>query len=200
MSQAESRAADRPRVWRPGGWLLGARWCFSPNFGPRPASTVVSLVVLHNISLPPGQFSGRWVEAFFQNRLPATVDPYFAQISNLQVSAHFYIRRDGELVQAVGADGRAWHAGQSVWQGRANCNDYSLGIELAGCDELPFTAAQYQTLWHLLAALRERYPLTAVAGHEHVAPGRKSDPGPHFDWAALQRRHPDLSLPGEVVA
>lgn len=186
--------------WRADGWLLGARWCLSPNFGPRPASTVVDLVVLHNISLPPGQFSGRWVEAFFQNRLPATVDPYFAQISALQVSAHFYIRRDGELVQCVATDRRAWHAGQSQWQGRDNCNDYSLGIELAGSDDQPFSVAQYASLWALLAALRERYPLTAIAGHEHVAPGRKSDPGPYFDWAALRTRHPDLRLPPEVAA
>ena len=186
--------------WRPGGWLQGARWCFSPNFGPRPPSTVVDLVVVHNISLPPGRFAGRWVEAFFQNRLDVTVDPYFEQISGLQVSAHFYIRRDGELVQFVSTDDRAWHAGQSLWQGRSNCNDYSLGIELAGADDQPFAAAQYATLWRLLAALRARYPLTAIAGHEHVAPGRKTDPGPCFDWAGVRARHPDLLLPPEVGA
>lgn len=186
-------------VWRAAGWLQGARWCFSPNFGPRPASTVVDLLVVHNISLPPGNYSGAWVEAFFQNRLPSTVHPYFAEISALQVSAHFYIRRDGELVQLVSTDARAWHAGRSTWQGRDNCNDFSLGVELAGSDGVAFTPAQYQTLWLLIAALRERYPLQAVAGHEHIAPGRKTDPGTGFAWAAVAERYPELRLPPEVL-
>lgn len=187
-------------AWSGDGWLDAARRLDSPNAGERPADAVVSLVVLHNISLPPGEFAGDWVEEFFLNRLDPTVHPYFAEISGMQVSAHFYLRRDGRLVQFVACDRRAWHAGQSGWAGRDNCNDWSVGIELEGADDQPFTAAQYAALWPLLDALRGRYPIAAIAGHCHVAPGRKTDPGPHFDWPALRARYPDLELPAEVAA
>ena len=186
--------------WTADGWLHGAEWLPSPNFGPRPAGAAVTLAVIHNISLPPGSFAGRHVEDFFLNRLDAAVDPYFSTISGLQVSAHFYIRRDGRLIQFVSADDRAWHAGESNWCGRENCNDWSVGIELEGSDDLPFELAQYATLWQLLAALRRRYPLTGLAGHSDIAPGRKTDPGPGFDWAAVAARFPDLALPPQVAA
>lgn len=185
--------------WTDDGWLTGTGGKLtrlaSPNFGPRPEAVPVSLVVIHNISLPPGKFSGHFVEDFFLNQLEAAVDPYFATILGVQVSAHFYIRRDGRIVQCVSADDRAWHAGQSNWCGRDNCNDWSVGIELEGCDDLPFEAAQYASLWEVLAALQARYPLTAIAGHSDIAPGRKTDPGACFDWAAVAARFPDLAVP-----
>jgi len=152
-------------------------------------------VVIHNISLPPDQFGGDWVERFFLNGLDPDAHPYFATIATIRVSAHFYVRRNGTVVQFVGCDRRAWHAGQSSWCGRGNCNDFSVGIELEGCDSRPFESAQYAALWDLLDALRARYPIAAVAGHSHVAPGRKTDPGPFFDWAAVRGRYPDLALP-----
>ena len=151
-----------------------------------------------NISLPPDEFGGDWVEDFFLNRLDPTVNPYFSTIVDMQVSAHFYIRRDGRVVQFVGCDRRAWHAGQSCWCERENCNDYSVGIELEGSDLKPFTEEQYGALWHLLEAVCARYPIAAVAGHCHIAPGRKSDPGPYFDWTALRERYPGLRLPAEI--
>lgn len=183
-------------AWTADGWLHAAEWLPSPNFGPRPADAEVSLAVIHNISLPPAQFAGRFVEDFFLNQLDATVDPYFSIISGLQVSSHFYIRRDGRVIQFVSADDRAWHAGQSNWCGRDNCNDWSVGVELEGADDLPFEPAQYSNLWRVLAALRQRYPLTSIAGHSDIAPGRKTDPGAGFDWAAVAARFPDLLLPG----
>lgn len=185
--------------WQADGWLDGAEWRPSPNFGERPPAAEVTLVVIHSISLPPERFDGDWVEDFFLNRLDPAVDPYFATISQLQVSAHFYIRRDGRIIQFVGGDCRAWHAGQSSWCGRGNCNDFSVGIELEGSDSQPYADAQYVALWRVLDALRERYPLTAIAGHCHVAPGRKTDPGPFFDWAAVRGRYPALALPAEVA-
>jgi len=187
-------------TWQAGGWLDGVRWLPSPNVGERPAGSEVSLVVIHNISLPPDEFGGNWVEDFFLNRLDPAAHPYFATIANVQVSAHFYVRRDGRVIQFVGCDQRAWHAGQSCWCERDNCNDYSIGIELEGSDAQPFTAEQYAALWPLLDALRARYPVAAIAGHSHVAPGRKTDPGPHFDWVAVAARHADLALPAEVTA
>ena len=171
--------------WLENGWLSAVDRRESPNFGVRPKDTEISLLVIHNISLPPGQFGGNWVEDFFCNRLDPAVHPYFAEISALQVSAHFYLRRDGRIIQFVGCDLRAWHAGKSCWQGRENCNDFSIGIELEGCDEQPFAAEQYAALRTLIAVLRQRYPITAIAGHSDIAPGRKTDPGPCFDWAAL---------------
>jgi len=186
--------------WRGDGWLKGTRWVFSPNQGERPAGCVVSLIVLHSISLPPDDFSGNWIERFFRNRLDTGAHPYFATIADLQVSAHFLIRRDGHVIQFVGCDRRAWHAGQSAWRGRENCNDYSVGIELEGSDSQPFGAAQYTALWRVIDALRVRYPLTAIAGHCHIAPGRKSDPGPFFDWQALGSRYPALGPTSEEAA
>ena len=186
------------RPWQGGGWLAGVRHVFSPNYGERPTPGEVSLAVIHNISLPPDQFGGDWVARFFANQLDPTAHPYFAEIAAQQVSAHFYVRRDGAVTQFVDCDKRAWHAGRSAWKGRENCNDYSVGIELEGCDSQGFSAAQYAALDELLAALLARYPLVALAGHCHVAPGRKSDPGTHFDWPALRRRYPQLALPAEV--
>lgn len=186
--------------WQADGWLEGVNWLPSPNFGERPAGESVSLVVIHSISLPPDEFGGDWVEDFFLNRLNPEAHPYFSTIADLQVSAHFYVRRSGRVVQFVGCDRRAWHAGQSCWCERDNCNDYSVGIELEGSDTQPYTAEQYASLWGLLDVLRRRYPILAIAGHCHIAPGRKTDPGPYFDWAALRSRYPELGLPAEIGA
>ena len=174
-----------PQPWD-GGWLREARRCLSPNFGPRPTGAQIDLIVLHSISLPPGQYGGPEVERLFTNRLDWDAHPYFQQIRGLEVSAHFFIRRDGELVQFVDADARAWHAGASCWRGRDNCNDDSVGIELEGLEGEPFEPAQYQSLARLCQHLAQRYPIAHIAGHEHIAPGRKLDPGPGFDWARLQ--------------
>ncbi len=193
-----SGAVTPAMPWLENGWLSTVDRRESPNFGDRPPGAEVSLIVIHNISLPPGQFGGEWVEDFFLNRLDPAVHPYFSEISGLEVSAHFYIRRDGRIVQFVGADQRAWHAGRSQWCGRDNCNDFSIGIELEGDDVQPFCPAQYAALWPLLDALRSRYPIAAIAGHSDIAPGRKTDPGPHFDWATLAARCPGLVLPPEV--
>lgn len=187
-------------LWQDGGWLSAVDRCPSPNFGARPTATPVSLIVIHNISLPPGQFEGDWVERFFTNQLDPNAHPYFATIADVQVSAHFYIRRDGRVVQFVDCDARAWHAGQSVWGARSNCNDYSIGVELAGTDDTPYSAAQYAALWRVIDAAIQRYPIEAIAGHCHIAPGRKTDPGTCFDWAAVRMRYPALALPGEIGA
>jgi AmpD protein len=169
------------------GWLPCARPIASPNFGPRPPGTVVDLAVVHSISLPPGEYGGDAIERLFTNRLDWDAHPYYQQIRGAQVSAHFVLRRDGELLQFVSCDDRAWHAGVSSWQGRANCNDFSIGIELEGLEGERFEPAQYDALTGLLRSLSYRYPLRGVAGHEHVAPGRKIDPGPGFDWPLLVR-------------
>lgn len=178
--------ATRP-AWH-AGWWSAARRCESPNQGPRPPGVAVELVVLHSISLPPGQFGGEAIEQLFTNRLDPAAHPSFAALAGLEVSAHFVIRRDGELVQYVSTDRRAWHAGRSQWAGRDNCNDWSVGIELEGLEGGVFEPVQYLVLARLLRALRRRYPVNQIAGHEHVAPGRKHDPGPGFDWAGLRRR------------
>jgi AmpD protein len=170
-----------------GGWYRYARRLDSPNFGPRPPGACVDLAVIHSISLPPGQYGGDEVQKLFTNTLDWDSHPYHASIRGLQVSAHFYIRRGGELWQFVDCDARAWHAGTSHWRGRDNCNDDSVGIELEGLEGDTFEAAQYEALGALLAALAQRYPIASIAGHEHVAPGRKQDPGPGFDWPRLQR-------------
>jgi len=177
-----ARAAPR---WRQ-GWWSGAARCRSPNFGPRPAGAAVDLVLLHSISLPPGEYGGDAIERLFTNRLDWSAHPYFAQIRGLEVSAHFLLRRDGRLLQFVDCDQRAWHAGRSQWRGRDNCNDFSIGIELEGLEGETFEPAQYRALVPLLRAIARRYPVTEVVGHEHVAPGRKRDPGPGFDWARLR--------------
>lgn len=174
------------RVWRQ-GWWAGARACPSPNFGPRPAGTALTLVVLHSISLPPGVFGGDGVERLFTNRLDPAAHPSFAGLQGLQVSAHFFIRRDGALHQFVSCEQRAWHAGTSRWRGRDNCNDWSIGIELEGLEGGLFEAAQYRRLAELLVLLRRRYAVQEAVGHEHIAPGRKADPGPGFDWPRLRR-------------
>ena len=171
--------------WLSGGWLEGARRCASPHRNERPPGVQVELALLHSISLPPGDYGGDAIERLFMNRLDFDAHPYFQTLRGLEVSAHFLIRRNGELVQFVGCDERAWHAGRSHWRGRDHCNDFSVGIELEGLEGLAFDAPQYVSLTGLLVALATRYPLLGVAGHEHVAPGRKQDPGAGFDWPAL---------------
>ncbi len=166
-------------------WLSAARRLPSPNFDARPEGESVRLVVIHAISLPPGEFGGPGIVDLFTNSLDPQAHPFFREIAGLRVSAHFLVRRDGELIQFVSCSRRAWHAGVSNWQGRENCNDFSIGIELEGCDQLPFQDAQYLALNSLLAALRQRYPIAAVVGHSDIAPGRKTDPGPCFDWHRL---------------
>jgi len=172
--------------WR-GGWLRRARAVASPNFGPRPAATAIDLVVVHSISLPPGEYGGDAVERLFSNSLDWSAHPYFETIRGLAVSAHFFVRRDGELIQFVSCDERAWHAGSSCWQGRADCNDFSIGIELEGLEGEAFEEVQYTIVARALRSLAARYPIAAVVGHEHVAPGRKNDPGAGFDWPLLRR-------------
>jgi AmpD protein len=172
--------------WR-AGWLRRAHSVPSPNFEPRPEAAVVDLVVLHSISLPPGQFGGDGIERLFTNRLDWSSHPYFETIRGLTVSAHFLVRRDGALLQFVSGDDRAWHAGASSWQGRDGCNDFSIGIELEGLEGERFDERQYPVLAELLRSIQERYPIVAVVGHEHVAPGRKNDPGAGFEWARLRR-------------
>jgi len=168
------------------GWFVGAVRVPSPNCDVRPPGEIMTLVVVHNISLPPGEFGGPGVEALFTNQLDPAAHPYFEKIKDLRVSAHFFIRRDGHLMQFVPCALRAWHAGVSSWQGRERCNDYSIGIELEGTDEAPFTESQYVRLNQLLSELRRAYPIAAVAGHSDIAPGRKTDPGPCFDWSRVK--------------
>ncbi len=170
----------------PDGWLAGARHCPSPNFGPRADGVAIDLVVIHSISLPPGEYGGDAIERLFTNRLDWSAHPYFETIRGLEVSAHFLVRRDAELLQFVSCDARAWHAGASAWRGRVDCNAFSIGIELEGLEGEPFEPAQYDVLAALIAALAQRYPISAVVGHEHIAPGRKCDPGAGFDWARLR--------------
>lgn len=167
------------------GWVISARRIESPNADDRPAGEAISLVVVHAISLPPAQFGSEDIVRLFTNTLDPEAHPYFSSISALRVSAHFLIRRDGVLIQFVPCQRRAWHAGESSWNGRERCNDFSIGIELEGCDELPFEEKQYQQLVDLIQSLRVCYPIVAVVGHSDIAPGRKTDPGPCFDWTQL---------------
>ena len=169
------------------GWYRFARQLASPNFGARPALAHIDLIVIHSISLPPGEYGGDEVQRLFTNALDWNLHPYFKRIEGMQVSAHFYIRRTGELWQFVSTGQRAWHAGQSRYRGRDNCNDDAIGIELEGIDGGDFEAAQYETLGSLCPAIAQRYPVQHVAGHEHIAPGRKRDPGAGFNWPQLQR-------------
>jgi AmpD protein len=169
------------------GVVAAARQVSSPNCDERPSGVPVSLVVVHGISLPPGEFGGDAIERLFTNTLDPAAHPCFETIRDLRVSAHFLIRRDGALVQFVPAGKRAWHAGVSSWRGRERCNDFSIGIELEGTDERRYERAQYATLARLVRALRRRYPIRTIAGHSDVAPGRKTDPGPHFDWSRVPR-------------
>ena len=184
------------------GWYQFARRQASPNFGPRPAGAQIDLIVIHSISLPPGQYGGNEVQQLFANLLDWNLHPYFKQIEGLQVSAHFYIRRTGELLQFVSTDDRAWHAGASSYRGRDNCNDDAIGIELEGIEGGDFEAAQYETLGSLCPAIAQRYPVHHVAGHEHIAPGRKADPGIGFQWPLLQQMlgWPGQCFPGALVS
>jgi N-acetyl-anhydromuramyl-L-alanine amidase AmpD len=173
-----------PSGWR-AGWLAGVRHHPSPNFGPRPTGAVVDLLVVHSISLPPGEFGGGNVDRLFTNTLDWDAHPYFKTIRGLEVSAHFVIDRQGEVTQYVGVFDRAWHAGASCWRGRSNCNDDSVGIELEGLEGGTFEPAQYNALAALCQAIAQACPIAHVAGHEHIARGRKLDPGPGFEWPRL---------------
>ena len=176
------------KIDRRTGILNEAKFLLSPNHDQRPDPADIRGIVLHNISLPPGQFNGDWITDLFLNRLDPAAHPYFEAIASMRVSAHLLIRRNGELIQYVPFHLRAWHAGESCWNGRQRCNDFTVGIELEGDDHSAFETAQYQSLVEVIEALLLAYPTlskTAITGHEHIAPGRKTDPGPFFDWAAL---------------
>ena len=187
-SMSLPEAAGRPigeALWQ-GGWYRYARALASPNQGARPANALIDLIVIHSISLPPGEFGNGNVQRLFTNQLDWEAHPYFQGIRGLQVSSHFFIARTGALWQFVACEDRAWHAGESCYRGRSQCNDDSIGIELEGLEGGVFDAPQYETLAGLCAALLQAYPIAHIAGHEHVAPGRKHDPGPGFDWRLLQ--------------
>lgn len=171
--------------WR-NGWWSEARRIDSPNHGPRPTGTDVTLALIHSISLPPGMYGSDAIERLFTNTLDWDAHAYFQQIRGLEVSSHFVVRRGGELLQFVATTERAWHAGRSIWRGRPECNDYSVGIELEGLEGESFEGVQYERLAALLRALTRQHPVSEVVGHEHVAPGRKADPGPGFDWVRLR--------------
>ncbi len=173
------------------GWLAGARRQRSPNHDRRPKGTAIDLIVVHGISLPPGRFGGRWIADLFMNRLDSNAHPYFASIATLRVSTHLLLRRDGTVLQFVSLDARAWHAGVSRFRGRERCNDYSIGIELEGADDIPYTQRQYARLATLARLIMRRHPQVTrsrIVGHSQVAPGRKTDPGPAFDWRAFRAR------------
>lgn len=174
-----------PGAWN-GGRYLPARYLASPNFGPRPHGAAIDLIVVHSISLPPGEYGNGCVQQLFTNRLDWDAHPYFQGIRGIQVSAHFFIARDGVVWQFVDCDQRAWHAGQSAYRGRENCNDDSIGIELEGLEGQRFEEAQYASLIALCQDIALRYPIAHIAGHEDIAPGRKQDPGPGFRWDQLQ--------------
>lgn len=174
------------RKFNAGWWLDAARRC-SPNFDRRPDGIAIELVVLHHISLPAGEFHGDAVVSFFENRLSASQYPTLVELVDVRVSAHFFVRRDGVVLQFVSCDDRAWHAGVSMWHGRGVCNDFSIGIEIEGDDKVAFADEQYAALIELLAALKIAYPIKAVTSHSEIAPGRKIDPGPTFDWSRLDR-------------
>ncbi len=176
------------------GWLQPARRIVSPNCDERPFGAEIDLVVIHGISLPPGRFGGPWIDALFTNTLTVDAHPYFKQVADLRVSAHLLIHRDGETVQYVPFHQRAWHAGRSCFAGRQNCNDFAIGIELEGADHIPYTDNQYACLSAVIMTLMSAYPAITperITGHAQVAPGRKTDPGPAFDWPRLRR---DLAL------
>jgi AmpD protein len=179
----------RMRVDVSTGLLVGVKQVLSPHFDERPSGTVPDLVVLHGISLPPAQFGGPWIARLFAGNLPPDQHPYFATLIGARVSAHLLIRRDGMVEQFVSFNDRAWHAGKSAWQGREACNDYSIGVECEGTDEIPYEEAQYAALKTLLPKLLEAYPQITperIVGHSDVAPGRKTDPGASFDWARVR--------------
>lgn len=172
------------------GILHGATQIASPNFNARPDDTDIQLIVIHNISLPPSQFGGGYIQQFFQNKLDWSIHPYFQTIEGMQVSAHLLILRTGEVIQFVNFNDRSWHAGRSSYLAQQECNDYSIGIELEGSDDLPFEAEQYQALVDVVAMLRQAYPKIQnhIAGHSDIAPKRKTDPGPYFDWQLFRQR------------
>ncbi len=172
------------------GWLAGVRCCVSPNHDARPADGDISLIVVHGISLPPQQYGGGYIHRLFENRLDPQQHPYFAEIEGLKVSAHCLIERDGAITQFVSFLDRAWHAGVSCWQGRDKCNDFSIGIELEGSDHEPYLPEQYHALATLVNSLLKQYPAVdsnSICGHSDIAPGRKTDPGPYFDWDRLKQ-------------
>lgn len=172
-------------VLRRTGRLATARWCPSPNYGPRPDGVSISLLVVHSISLPPGKFGGRYIEDFFTNTLNPAQHPYFETIADMRVSAHVLIRRDGSMIQFVSLLDRAWHAGRSCFQGVEECNDYSIGVELEGADDIPYSPEQYRALAELSAVISLAWPDISsdrITGHCDIAPGRKTDPGPAFEW------------------
>jgi AmpD protein len=178
-----------PRIDPISGLIIGVRQVLSPHFDQRPAAVSPTLIVVHGISLPAGEFGGPWIDRLFTGNLPADAHASFAEVAALRVSAHAVIRRDGAITQYVPIGARAWHAGRSSYQGREACNDFSVGIELEGADHVPYAEPQYQSLSRLIAALCEAYPTLSrshVVGHSDVAPGRKSDPGPAFDWPRLR--------------
>ncbi len=181
------------------GWLSGVRRIASPNCDTRPPRTAIELLVIHNISLPPGVFVGEAVAQLFTNTLNTDSHPYFRQLAGLKVSAHFLIRRNGTIIQFVPCNKRAWHAGVSAWRGRSACNDFSIGVELEGSDDVPFNNPQYASLTRLTRLLQRNYPIRAIVGHADIAPGRKTDPGPYFDWAnyfaAINYPKPDEPKP-----
>ena len=164
------------------GWVSGLRRIASPNYDARPPGSMIDMLVIHNISLPPGEFGGQAIAQLFTNVLDTEAHPYYAQLKGVKVSAHFLIRRTGEIIQFVPCAKRAWHAGASLWQGRTACNDFSLGVELEGGDDMPFGEQQYAALIRLTRRLRRAYPILHIVGHCDIAPGRKTDPGPCFDW------------------
>ena len=179
------------RVDLKSGLMRGARQVPSPNHDPRPTGVEADLIVVHGISLPPGEFGGPWIDSLFTNALPAQVHPYFAEVCSLRVSSHLVVTRDGAVTQYVAFTERAWHAGRSVYRGREACNDFSIGVELEGTDTLPYEAAQYDALAKVVAALCDAYPRLSprrMVGHSDIAPGRKTDPGPAFDWPRARRR------------
>lgn len=193
MKQPMNPREAMSALWQE-GWYRYARAQASPNYGPRPASACIDLIVIHSISLPPGEFGNGQVQRLFTNQLDWDAHPYFQSIRGLQVSSHFFITRSGELWQFVSCDARAWHAGESDYRGKSNCNDDSIGIELEGLEGGLFEPAQYETLASVCAALLRHYPIAYLAGHEHIAPGRKQDPGPGFEWSRLQD---SLGLPAK---
>ena len=181
-------SAQALQIDRATGLAVGVRQVFSPHFDARPADSALDLIVVHGISLPPGEFGGAWIDRLFTGNLPADAHPYFREIAGRRVSAHALIRRDGGIVQYVPFGERAWHAGTSQYQGRTACNDFSIGIELEGEDQRPYEDAQYLALAALISALLATYPSLSrerIAGHSDIAPGRKTDPGPAFDWPRL---------------
>nr|WP_323752775.1 1,6-anhydro-N-acetylmuramyl-L-alanine amidase AmpD [Marinobacter sp.] len=177
--------SEQVETLRATGRLPESRWCPSPNFGARPDGAGITLLVVHNISLPPGQFGGPYIEDFFCNRLERHAHPYFSEIAGMQVSAHALVRRDGSIVQFVSCLDRAWHAGRSCFGDEEECNDFAIGIELEGADDVPYTEHQYRTLARLTRLTMAAWPAITpdrITGHSDIAPGRKTDPGPAFQW------------------